>query len=159
MHDFNSVSGMWSEIQLKGSVGQRGGEGTNVEGIKRKGGEEGGSRGLWGERRGGGRWGGAEGGGGCIPPLSPLSEGFWTGRGPAEREGKRWRVEERRGMEGKGRGRCGFCLLPTFQSQSWKMNRQRKINCMTFTERKREIERAGEGGKEGGERQIMEGRS
>lgn len=39
------------------------------------------------------------------------------------------------------------------------MNRQRKINCMTFTERKREIERAGEGGKEGGERQIMEGRS
>lgn len=38
------------------------------------------------------------------------------------------------------------------------MNRQRKINCMTFTERKREIERAGEGG-EKGEEQIVEGRS
>lgn len=33
------------------------------------------------------------------------------------------------------------------------MNRQRKINCMTFTERKREIERAGESGREGGERE------
>lgn len=40
------------------------------------------------------------------------------------------------------------------------MNRQRKINCMTFTERKREIERAGESGREGGERerQIMGGK-
>lgn len=33
------------------------------------------------------------------------------------------------------------------------MNRQKKINCMTFTERKREIERAGESGREGGERE------
>lgn len=38
------------------------------------------------------------------------------------------------------------------------MNRQRKINCMTFTEREREIERAGGGG-EKGEDQIVEGRS
>lgn len=36
MHDFNSVSGMWSDIQLKGRAGQRGGEGTNVEGIERE---------------------------------------------------------------------------------------------------------------------------
>lgn len=35
------------------------------------------------------------------------------------------------------------------------MNRQRKINCMTFTER--EIERAGEGGKEERERLWKEG--
>lgn len=34
------------------------------------------------------------------------------------------------------------------------MNRQRKINCMTFTERKREIERAG---REGGSRLWKEG--
>lgn len=48
----------------------------------------------------------------------PLVRGFLDGA-RASREGrKRWRVEERRGMEGKGRGRCGFCLLPTFQSQS-----------------------------------------
>lgn len=36
MHDFNSVSGMWSDIQLKGRAGRRGGEGTNVEGIERE---------------------------------------------------------------------------------------------------------------------------
>lgn len=41
MHDFNSVSGMWSEMQLKGRGGRRGGEGTNVEGIKREREEEG----------------------------------------------------------------------------------------------------------------------
>lgn len=39
------------------------------------------------------------------------------------------------------------------------MNRQRKINCMTFTERKREIERAGESGRRRErKRQIMEGK-
>lgn len=41
MHDFNSVSGMWSEIWLKGSGGQRAGEGTNVGGIKTEREEEG----------------------------------------------------------------------------------------------------------------------
>lgn len=78
-------------------------------------------------------------------------------RARVEVEKKRWRMQERRGME--GRGQCGFCLLPTFQSQSWKMNRQKKINCMTFTERKREIERAGEEGGRRREKHIMEGRS
>lgn len=48
MHDFNSVSGMWSEIQLKERGGRRGGEGTNVEGIKgEKKGEEGEECGEW----------------------------------------------------------------------------------------------------------------
>lgn len=62
----------------------------------------------------------ARGGGGAgvaflhIPSCPRV---FLDGRGPAEREG-RWRVEERREMERKGRGRSGFCLLPTFQSQS-----------------------------------------
>lgn len=101
MHDFNSVSGMWSEIQLKGREGRSGGEGTNVEGIKRERGEE-------CEERGGKGWVS------CIPLLSLLSEGFWTGEG--QQRGKEGGGEERDG--GKGRGRCGFCLLPTFQSQS-----------------------------------------
>lgn len=39
------------------------------------------------------------------------------------------------------------------------MNRQKKINCMTFTERKREIERAREEGGRRREKHIMEGRS
>lgn len=34
MHDFNSVSGMWSEMWLKGKGGRRGGEGTNIVGNK-----------------------------------------------------------------------------------------------------------------------------
>lgn len=73
--------------------------------------------------------------------------------------GKWWAPAVRRGKSGgwrrrmERRGRCGFCLLPTFQSQSWKMNRQRKINCMTFTERKGEI-----GGGEKGEEETVEGR-
>lgn len=108
MHDFNSVSGMWSEIQLKGRGGRRGGEGTNVEGIKRERGEEEGRR---GEKRGGG--------GGEVtflhsPPCPRVfgrGEGQWRGKEKVEGGG-----EERDG--GKGRGRCGFCLLPTFQSQS-----------------------------------------
>lgn len=102
MHDFNSVSGMWSEIQLKGRGGRRGGEGTNVEGIKREREEEG----VWGDRRSGG---------GRIPPHSLLSEGFCMGEGQQE-EGREVEGggEERDGA--KGRGRCGFCLLPTFQS-------------------------------------------
>lgn len=37
------------------------------------------------------------------------------------------------------------------------MNRQRKINCMTFTERKREIERAGGGGEKERDRLWKEG--
>ena len=104
MHDFNSVSGMWSEIQLKGRGGRRGGEGTNVDGIKRERGEEGGRR---GER----------GGGGCIPPLSPLVRGFLD-RARASGEGReRWRVEERRrGMEGRGGAGVAFVCFPRFKA-------------------------------------------
>lgn len=101
MHDFNSVSGMWSEIQLKGRRGRRGGEGTNVEEIKRERAEEE----VWGDRRSGG---------GCIPPHSLLSEGFCMGEGQRRGKGGGEWGEERDGA--KGRGRCGFCLLPTFQS-------------------------------------------
>lgn len=57
-----------------------------------------------------------------------------------------------------GGGWYGFCLLPTFQNQDWKMNRQRKINCMTFTQG--ESERGRKRGKETGRvsRGVMEGR-
>ncbi|KAA8594330.1 hypothetical protein FQN60_005164 [Etheostoma spectabile] len=41
------------------------------------------------------------GGGGLHSSTLPLVRGFLDERGPAEREG-RWRVEERRGMEGRG---------------------------------------------------------
>lgn len=68
------------------------------------------------ERRGEERKVEEEAGGGYIPPLSPLSEGFWTGRGPAEREGKRWRVEERRGMEGRGGAGVAFVCFPRFKA-------------------------------------------
>lgn len=34
MHGFNSVSGMWSDSQVKGRGGRGGGEGTNEEGIE-----------------------------------------------------------------------------------------------------------------------------
>lgn len=94
MHDFNSVSGMWSDIQLKGRAGRRGGEGTNRRNRERE-----------RKKRGGG-----------IPPRSPLLGGGLDRARASREERKRWRVEERRGME--GRGWCGFCLLPTFQSQS-----------------------------------------
>lgn len=51
---------------------------------------------------------GVLGGGGCIPPH------FWMGSGEGRKvEGG---GEERDGAQ--GRGRSGFCLLPTFQSQS-----------------------------------------
>ena len=87
MHDFNSVSGMWSEMWLKGRGGWRGGEGPNVEGIKTKRGEEGGRRGVR-EGRGGG-------GGGCIPPHSLSYEGFQMDEGQQRgKEGGRWRRGE-----------------------------------------------------------------
>lgn len=97
MHDFNSVSGMWSDIQLKGRAGRRGGEGTNRRNRERE-----------RKKRGGG-----------IPPRSPLLGGGGFGQGEGQQRGKE-KVEgggeERDG--GEGRGWCGFCLLPTFQSQS-----------------------------------------
>lgn len=150
MHDFNSVSGTWSHTQLKGRGGRRGDKCKEwrERGEREERSDEEGHRFGWR------RW--RRGHSSSLPPLSLV--GFWTGRGPAERGGGgKEKVEESRAMA--GRGRRGFCLLPTFQSQSWKMNRQRKINCMTFTERKREIEKAGRGGREGGVRQIMEGGS
>lgn len=83
MHDFNSVSGMWSEIQLKG----RGGERDTCRRIK-------------GRKRGGRTVG--RSGGGCIPPHSLLSEGFWTGEGRQGGKGSGgWRRGER-WSEGEG---------------------------------------------------------
>lgn len=58
--------------------------------------------------------GGVEGGG-CILPHSLLSEGFWTGLGAAEREG-RWRVEERRGTEPRGGAGVAFVCFPRFKA-------------------------------------------
>lgn len=55
MHDFNSVSGMWSDSQLKGRGGQERGEGTNEEGIET---EEEEGQGAWGDSSAGERvWG------------------------------------------------------------------------------------------------------
>lgn len=45
----------------------------------------------------------------------PLVRGFLDGRGPAEREG-RWRVEERRGMEGRGGAAVAFVCFPRFKA-------------------------------------------
>ena len=91
MHDFNSVSGMWSEIQLKGRGGWRGGEGTNVEGIKEE--KRGGRRGAWMEEGGGrlhsstlppvrGFFGRARDGGERGRKVEGGGEGWSAGEGP-----------------------------------------------------------------------------
>lgn len=112
MHDFNSVSGTWSHTQLKGRGGRRG--------DKCKEWRERGEREERSDEEGRRFGGGSRKEGGGIPPRSPpLLLGLWTGRGPAERGGGgggKEKVEESRAMA--GRGRRGFCLLPTFQSQS-----------------------------------------
>lgn len=85
---------------------RRGREGTNVDGIKRERRGERGRRGVCGERRGG------------VAFLHSPSCPRVFGQARASGEGRKVEGggEERDG--GKGRGRCGFCLLPTFQSQS-----------------------------------------
>lgn len=108
MHDFNSVSGMWSEIQLKRDrMERRGDQGkrTNVEGIKRERGEEG-EECEERERRG---W--------LHSSTLPLVRGFLD-RARGSREGRKVEGGGKERDGAKGRGQCGFCLLPTFQSQS-----------------------------------------
>lgn len=90
------------------------GKGTNVEGIKRERGEEGEECGEREEVE--------EGRVAFLhfpTPPTPI-RGFLDGARASGEGSKRWRLEERREERdgGKGRGRCGFCLLPTFQSQS-----------------------------------------
>lgn len=57
-------------------------------------------------------WGGV-----AFLHIPSCPEGFWMGEGQ-RRKGRKVEGggEERDGE--KGRGRSGFCLLPTFQSQS-----------------------------------------
>lgn len=87
------------------------GKGTNEEGIKRERGEEGEE---CGEREE------VEEGWVAFLHSPPPVRGFLDGARASGEGSKRWRLEERREERdgGKGRGRCGFCLLPTFQSQS-----------------------------------------
>lgn len=84
MHDFNSVSGMWSEIQLKVRGRWRGGKATNVEGIEEE--KRGGRRGVWE----------VECGGRLHSSTLPLVRRF-SGRARDGREGKEgggWRRGE-----------------------------------------------------------------
>lgn len=87
MHDFNSVSGMWSEIWLKGSGGQRAGEGTNVGGIKTEREEEG------RRRRVRGNWDGVCWGVGVAFLHIPSCLGFLDGQRRGK-EGGGWRRGE-----------------------------------------------------------------
>lgn len=147
---------MWSEIQLKGDrMERRGDQGkrTNVEGIKRERVEEGGRRRVWGKREEG-----------LLAFLrTPSCPGFF-GQGEGQQRGKEGgRVEERRGMEPRGGASVAFVCFPRFKAslEKW-IDRGKSIAWPSQREREREIERAGEegrGGVEGGERQIMEGRS
>lgn len=65
-------------------------------------------RGRRGER---GAGGGGGGGGGLHSSTLPLVRGFLDGRGPAERK-----VEERRGMEGRGGAGVAFVCFPRFKA-------------------------------------------
>lgn len=100
MHDFNSVSGMWSEMWLKGKGGRRGGEGTNVRGNKDR------NRGGRSVRRK------EEEEGGRIPPHS-LSDRFRMDESQRRgKEGGRWR----RGEGRRGGARVAFVCFPRLKA-------------------------------------------
>lgn len=57
-----------------------------------------------------------EGGLGGIPPHSPLFMGFPDRARACREERKRWMVEERRGLEGRGGAGVAFVCFPRFKA-------------------------------------------
>lgn len=100
MHDFNTVSGMWSDIQLKGRGGRGGGKGTNVEGVEKD------ERKERREKRGAG---------GHSSTLSVVRGFFGQGKGLQRGEEK---VDGRGGGGGEGKGGAGvaFVCFPRFKA-------------------------------------------